>query len=203
MAIAKPITLETLHQIHRSSGYPDGISAADRIWTKIDNAGPDDCWEWQGKRTAAGYGQVKVKTGPRQYELFIVHRLVYILTHGEIPVDQMACHTCDNPPCCNPAHLFADTGEGNQQDMIAKGRKPAWHIPLANRATAARNGKYTKPEATPRGEKHRNAKLTDDAVRVILGDTAATNRELAERFGVTRTRIAQIRRGIGWSHLRV
>lgn len=203
MATPKPITLETLHQVHRSSGYPNGISAADRIWTRIAKAGPDDCWEWQGKRTKEGYGQVKVKICERQYELFIVHRLVYVLTYGELPVDQMACHSCDNPPCCNPAHLFSGTGQDNQQDVLTKGRKVVVIAAPERRATGLRNGKHTKPEATPRGEQSGNAKLTDDAVRAILLDTTSTNRELAERFGVTRTRIAQIRRGVGWSHLRL
>ncbi len=71
------------------------------------------CWEWQGTRQSAGYGLL----GHRY-----VHRLAWALSNGTLPTGMQICHHCDNPPCCNPAHLFLGTGADNAQDSVSKGR---------------------------------------------------------------------------------
>ena len=76
------------------------------------------CIEWQGFRTEDGYGR-------RRFRGFkcLVHREVYALTHHiTIPFGLIVCHTCDNPPCINPAHLFLGTHKDNVQDCVKKGR---------------------------------------------------------------------------------
>lgn len=94
-------------------------SLADRLWEKVDKSGgPDACWLWTARRGPDGYGQIKVDGQGRQ-----AHRVVMELTLGEaVPKHLYVCHRCDNPPCCNPAHLFVGTPSDNQRDSVAKGR---------------------------------------------------------------------------------
>jgi hypothetical protein len=94
------------------------VSPEDRFWSKVDKRGPDECWEWRGHRSHDGYGRVKIKG-----KIFTASRAVLFLTRGEpIPPGTYACHSCDNPPCCNPAHLWLGTNRDNQLDARRKGR---------------------------------------------------------------------------------
>lgn len=76
------------------------------------------CWEWWGTRLQSNYGVVRYQG---RYQL--VHRVVYRFFKGKIKDGMLVCHTCDNPPCCNPDHLFQGTHQDNSDDMIAKGRQ--------------------------------------------------------------------------------
>lgn len=77
------------------------------------------CWEYQGFRTPhKGYGQIGVKNSRNEH----THRVVYRGLRGPIPEGWDVCHTCDNPPCCNPLHLFAAPRVANLIDMRNKGR---------------------------------------------------------------------------------
>lgn len=80
-----------------------------------ENAG--GCWVWKGTRDDKGY-----PIGPRIAGTRLIHRIAYRLAHGPFPPRLMVCHKCDNPPCCNPDHLFLGTQSDNHADMIAKGR---------------------------------------------------------------------------------
>ena len=79
---------------------------------------PSGCLEWQGAKNNAGYGHVwwfgKYKA---------VTRLIVELSGNKIPEGEYACHTCDNPKCINPNHLFVATNRDNIKDAQAKGRK--------------------------------------------------------------------------------
>lgn len=92
---------------------------ADRLWAKVDVRGPDDCWEWQGSKVGE-YGHIGV--GGRENKLVLTHRAAYEVSVGPIPDGMKVCHTCDNPPCCNPKHLFLGTQADNVRDRDAKGR---------------------------------------------------------------------------------
>lgn len=95
-------------------------SVADRFWEKVDRlAGPDGCWLFTGA-TTHGYGRLSVPGTSGE----TASRLAYRLTFGD-PGALGVLHHCDNPPCCNPTHLFLGTALDNMQDMIAKGRA-AW-----------------------------------------------------------------------------
>src|SRR3990172_5517239 len=88
------------------------------IWDNLDTSGGETaCWEWQGNRGAGGYGLLTLDG-----KSVGVHRVVYWVLVGEIPEGMCVCHHCDNPPCCNPAHLFVGSIGDNIGDMFNKGR---------------------------------------------------------------------------------
>ncbi len=91
----------------------------ERYRSRIDVRGPGECWPWTGYTNRQGYGQNNSER---------VHREVLIAVTGmEGP---QACHSCDNPPCCNPHHLRWGTNSDNQRDAVARGRhrtgREAW-----------------------------------------------------------------------------
>lgn len=94
------------------------ISAVcDRFWAKVDARSDDECWPWIGSRNRDGYGTF----GLASRKTVLAHRFAYATTVGE-PMRQNVLHRCDNPPCCNPAHLFLGDQAANVADAIAKGR---------------------------------------------------------------------------------
>lgn len=84
------------------------------------------CWEWQNSRDRLGYGQVsRISSGES-----LAHRLAWRIFVGD-PSGKMICHSCDNPPCCNPEHLFIGTQQQNLDDARSKGRmqpKQPWKV---------------------------------------------------------------------------
>lgn len=86
------------------------------LWDRVDASG-DGCWEWTGGRFTTGYGAFWVAGKTTK-----AHRAAYESVHGPTPARVL--HRCDNPPCCNPAHLFAGSMADNSRDMVAKGRGP-------------------------------------------------------------------------------
>lgn len=111
----------------------------DRFWSKVDRQSPDECWPWTAGMRTRGYGQFKAAR-----RNIIAPRLAFFLQRGIDPFPLDICHACDNPPCCNPSHLFAGTQDQNNKDMTAKGRS----------ARGDKSGSRTHPESRPRGDNH-------------------------------------------------
>jgi len=157
----------------------------ERFWSYVDRSCHDQaCWPWIGCRDEKGYGRFHV--GESRNSSKLAHRIAFGIATGEHP--EAVCHTCDNPSCCNPAHLFGGTKADNNHDMMKKGRH--W-LQVA-------------PERAIKGEAHGSAKLTDGIVREIrrvyaLG--AATQRDLARQHGVSQRSINKVVRHIGWDHV--
>ena len=132
-----------------------------RFWNKVEIT--DDCWLWTAATTSNGYGSFGLN-GCVVY----AHRFAYELCIGQIPEDQQVLHSCDNPPCCNPAHLFLGSHADNMADMATKHR---------NRF----------------GVSHHNAKLSDIKVAQIRAGYAAgeTQRTLAKKYCVNQSCISR------------
>lgn len=134
----------------------------------------DGCWLWLGAINRDGYGRFNV--GGR---CIGAHRFAYEREHGKLPPGTVLRHSCDNPACCNPAHLAPGTHRDNQLDKFAKGRQA-------------------------KGEDNGSSKLNDADVRSIRRKYAfrkCTYVQLAEEFGVSRDLVQKVVRRILWSHI--
>lgn len=172
------------------------------FWRRVEKRGPDECWIWQGRLDDAGYGRFgvygKVHDSPAQ-------RFAWWMTTGD-PGALGVLHRCDNPPCCNPAHLFLGTTTDNMRDRDQKGRQArgARHgrrTKPERTARGERHGTKTRPERIARGERHADAKLSEADVLLIRASRGETQQSLADRFGVSRGLIGHIKRRLIWRHL--
>lgn len=165
--LGKPLT-KIIKQYH-------GLSEADRFDARIAKL-KSGCWEWTGSLNA-GYGQFRRVDG----SIVLSHRYAYMRHHG---VDNIkgycVCHTCDNPKCVNPEHLFLGTIADNVADMHAKGRSRQGHV-------------Y--------GEDHNGSKLTAEKVKEIR-KSKKSDSELSIIYGVSRPTIWAVRTGKTWQHVK-
>jgi hypothetical protein len=134
----------------------------------VNVKGADECWEWTGTKTATNYGLIWWNDA-----LQYAHRLSLEIDGRPVPAKWHACHTCDNPPCVNPNHLFPGTPHDNVKDKVSKGRHSF-------------------------GENHPNAKLTDTDVEEIrkLASEGVWQSELAKMFGVNPGHISKLVAGL-------
>lgn len=147
----------------------------DRFWAKVDVRGPDECWEWTGARhgkpdrDGRRYGVVKRGGRPRS-----AHRFAYEDTVGPIPAGLHILHSCDNPSCCNPAHLRPGTDRDNARDALTRGRV---HI--------------------ERGEESATCKFTDAVIARAreFHSLGWSQRRIAKALGISQTYVGQIVRG--------
>jgi len=155
--------------------------ALERFWEKVDKTTtPGGCWTWKTAVDRDGYGHFKF--GGRMWR---APRWIFNQTNDlPLAADEEVRHTCDNPPCFEPEHLFAGTMLDNTRDMIAKGRR--------------------RPDVGYiAGETHHQAKVTEAAVREIRSRRSAGAKysELMADFGLSKTAIAEICTRKTWQHL--
>lgn len=129
------------------------------------------CWEWlQARTVTGGYGVVSIANRQQR-----VHRAMWRVKFGEIPDGMCVLHKCDNPPCCNPEHLFLGTIGDNNRDRDEKGRH-------AKGEACTRNRRSYKGSHNPR------AKLSDEKAEYIRSRYAVGGirlKDLAVEFGVS------------------
>lgn len=143
-----------------------------RFWEKVDKGGPDECWEWTARTLPRGYGHISIENYPEY-----AHRVVMEMEGHDIEGKQVN-HTCDNPSCVNPNHLYVGTQSENVQDSYDRDRRD--DVDYAS------------------GEDHGQSKLTREEVQDIR-DSDSNQTELAEEYGVSQSLISQIQRGKWWS----
>lgn len=145
---------------------------AESFWARVKKS--RGCWEWQGTCNSTGYGNVSWHS-----KMYTAHRIAAWLSGlvdspaaPTIPQGAHVLHKCDNRKCCNPKHFFIGSYSDNQRDAYAKKRR-----------------------AQPKGERHANATLTDrqaTEIRTAYSVHGLTQRELANKFGVSQTTISLI-----------
>lgn len=149
-----------------------------RFWSKVSKRGPAECWLWSGAINGSGYGMILTRRDGRHF-MDRAHRVSFALANGSIPPDGVILHSCDNPPCVNPAHLVLGTQAENLADMRSKGR------------------------ARIVGEKNGMARLTARDVREIRRRRAAGEGVdlLARAFGIAAAYVYQLAERRAWRHI--
>ena len=137
------------------------------------------CWPWTAFRDQDGYGNLCISPGGRNRN-FRAHRLAWRLDRRKlIPPGKVVMHTCDNPPCMNPAHLRLGTMRSNRADCVTKGRNA-------------------------QGVTHAAARLTEEdvlTIRDVYAKRQAIQSELARIYGVGQVTISKIVTGRTWKHV--
>jgi hypothetical protein len=150
-----------------------------RFWSRVDVHKSDGrCWEWQGHRDDDGYGMFTVIGPPVRPHG--AHRIAFEQGVGhDLATAEQVLHRCDNPPCCNPLHLFVGSTQDNKADCVTKDRHG-------------------------RGDRNGRALLLDPQVVEMRARYVAGERDaalLGAAYGVSRTQCYNIVRGRAWKHL--
>lgn len=150
----------------------------EKFWSKVAiTANINKCWEWQAFKNKEGYGGFRVNRN----QVIASHRLAYFIHNNKDPLDKCVCHSCDNPACVNPAHLWLGTRYENAMDRESKGRNK----PLS-------------------GEKNGNSRFTAEQVkemRALYSSGELNQHEIAERFGTHQGVIWAIVTKKTWKHI--
>lgn len=141
-----------------------------RFWAKVNVRGPDECWEWTAYRLDKGYGVFHADKVVR------AHVFAYEVTVGSRR-DLCVLHTCDNPPCCNPGHLWLGTNQDNVDDKMSKGRHNC------GRGDGCGRSKLSSVEV--------------QQIRMLITE-GMTNVAIGRMFGVSDVNISCIRHGKSW-----
>jgi hypothetical protein len=158
---------------------PDHLVTGDeaRFWTKVNVAGPEDCWDFFAAHDKNMYGRFSVRINGVKTTIR-AHRYSFFLRFGFLPQEtSLVCHTCDHPWCVNPNHLFLGSSNDNTQDKVMKGRQA-------------------------RGVKIANSTLTEKEVREIRELTPSMSKsKLSKLYGISRSTLLAIILRKTWKHI--
>lgn len=153
----------------------DNVDSLTRLRTYAPVGQPDECWEWtRGKNK--GYGTIRTDDARMRN----AHVVAWEIHTGQaLPIGMIIRHTCDNPPCTNPAHLLLGTHADNVADKVARNRQD-------------------------KGEKHGMSKLTEGQVREIRARCAAGEwqKNVGHDYGIKQANVSSIIRGKTWGHVK-
>jgi len=146
------------------------------FYDSFERGGEDECWIWKASLSSQGYGTFVIRT-----VYFGAHQIALILSGKPrpLPPEHCALHSCDNPPCVNPAHLSWGSHKRNSQEREDRNRRP---------------------RGVAKGEKITHSLLTAEKVREIRRSSLSTA-ALAEAFGVRYMVVWKVRKGLTWMHV--
>lgn len=98
------------------------LTPLQRILLRIEVRGADECWRYRGDLNNHGYGRLDYRTPSGSRVKIMAHRAVLEMSEGPMPAEVESLHSCDNPPCCNPAHLKPGTHRQNMLEAKERGR---------------------------------------------------------------------------------
>lgn len=158
-----------------------------RFWSGVNCQGPNGCWPWAYFCHPKGGGQFRLN-GRIEY----THRISWTFSQNrQIPelfedLPSMICHTCDNPPCCNPTHLFLGNSKINQKDSVVKDRRSYLKL-------------WLKGENSFLAKKT-NAQICE--VKIDLEENLLTQTQIAVKHGLSRQAVSLIKTGKRWSYIK-
>jgi predicted XRE-type DNA-binding protein len=147
----------------------------------------EGCWDWKGCCPKnPGYGQFR-----SNMKIEKAHRASWIIHFGEIPKGMFVCHKCDNKRCSNPEHLFLGSNKDNNLDMIKKKIHPT----LGKKGEENHMSKLTEKQVN---EIRQELKKRDDISKKEIMKNKLSQKNLAEKFGITQTLISAIKTNKIW-----
>lgn len=146
-----------------------------RFWSKVET-GPG-CWMWIGSLDKKGYGRFM-----HDGRCALAHRVSYYLAYGGIPGGLHVLHTCDNPGCVNPDHLWLGTNLDNVLDSSKKKRR---HTP--------RNQGGSNP----------SSKVSEKDIEEIKDRLSQgfTQVEVAQEYGLSKASLSRIANNQAWKEV--
>lgn len=156
--------------VPKTKHFTTGMMLSERLEVRSEFVTESGCQIWTGAANRRGYGIIRTEK-VNQY----THRAAYELINGKIPEGKMVCHSCDNPSCINPNHLFLGDYVINMIDKINKNRH-------SKGITAAA------------------AKLTNNDVMNIRIDDSIQS-AIAQKYGISQSAVSAIKTRRNWNHL--
>lgn len=147
-----------------------------RFWTKVQiPETPDGCWLWTASTNTSGYGQIINDFG----KMKLASHISYEIYNGAIPDRLQVLHTCDNPLCVNPNHLWLGTHADNMQDRHDKGRDS-----MRKGHPSHPHRKMTKENIQRAKELYQNG-MTQKEIAILMGVHKMTiNRAIAGKYPI-------------------